>query len=197
MSRARDKVQQVGLWDSQVSLPTHDEICRWVYENADAVLRGLRPDLYSSEWAECDFASGGSAPLVAAFRAATPKPAPRILKKEWEYPLVPGRGPAAGGGYGYRAPVGYGDVLLVFMAPLASPSYDRNDEIEGFHVAECPAELLIEVKTELPTLGELLRQLKLYGTVFRGQQAVVAPDARYAEILREQGFGFMLYRPGA
>jgi hypothetical protein len=66
-----------------------------------------------------------------------------------------------------------------------------------------------EVKTTIPSLGELFRQLSLYGKRFsdceqlhswRGCQMckmfVVCPDARFADKIREQGYGF-IQSPGA
>jgi hypothetical protein len=62
--------------------------------------------------------------------------------------------------------------------------------------------ILFEAKTKIDSLGELFRQLRLYqaGYVF-GQRVsgmkfvVVSPDDSNAEIIREQGFGFLKYDP--
>jgi hypothetical protein len=60
-----------------------------------------------------------------------------------------------------------------------------------------------EVKTTIPSLGELLRQLSMYRQYLRKhrdefdpQIVVVCPDARFADKIREQGFGF-IQTPGA
>lgn len=193
MARARDKTAQIGLWDSEVSLPKHDEICLWVYEHAEEVLRTLRPQLFRPDWIDADFVHGASSEAISTFRSNTERAAPVIVKKALEYTLTPreeGRGARS-----WRPPVGYGDVLLAYSAPFPEPQYNHRDAITSFELAHQTHELLIEVKTELPTLGELLRQLNLYSTAFQGRQAVVASDDRYADILREHGFGFMRFDP--
>ena len=52
------------------------------------------------------------------------------------------------------------------------------------------------MKTAIPSLGELLRQLKLYEQHLTGKIFVVSPDARFADKIRQQGFGF-IESPGA
>ena len=96
--------------------------------------------------------------------------------------------------------VGYGDVLLTYMFPTVGNIYDptilsNRDAVIGYQISGDGYQVLLEAKTVLPTLGELMRQLNLYATAFNGKQAVISPDDRYATILREQGYGFMLYKP--
>jgi len=61
-----------------------------------------------------------------------------------------------------------------------------------------------EIKTKIPSLGELLRQINMYREPVnrlgqRGSQAkyasfaVIAPDDRFSPILREQGIEFIKY----
>jgi hypothetical protein len=50
-----------------------------------------------------------------------------------------------------------------------------------------------EAKTVIGSLGELIRQLRLYQQYCRHQLYVVSPDDGYAEQLVEQGFGFIKY----
>lgn len=51
---------------------------------------------------------------------------------------------------------------------------------------------IVEVKSVLPTLGELMRQLNLYRQAYPNV-VLMAPDERYAELLKEQGVLFMKY----
>jgi hypothetical protein len=58
--------------------------------------------------------------------------------------------------------------------------------------------LACEVKPTTPSLGELIRQLRLYQQHLPGaQQVVVSPDTRWVEPLRSQGFRFVRYQPGS
>lgn len=53
--------------------------------------------------------------------------------------------------------------------------------------------VLFEVKSVLPTLGDLIRQLQYYRQIF-SQIIVVGTDDKYAKILEEQGFGYVNYK---
>lgn len=74
--------------------------------------------------------------------------------------------------------VGYSDILICLKHGYGVPVVS------------------IEVKTKIPSLGELVRQLR---TLFAHRhdviQAVVCPDDRFAAVLRSQGFAFIRY-PG-
>lgn len=50
-----------------------------------------------------------------------------------------------------------------------------------------------EAKTGIPSIGELIRQLRLYQQYCRHELYVVSPDDRFAEQLLAQGFGFIKY----
>lgn len=56
--------------------------------------------------------------------------------------------------------------------------------------------LVIEVKTHIPNVGELLRQLNLYRHQSYWHErpfVVVSPDDRFADVLRSQGIAFYKY----
>ncbi|MBE9570352.1 MAG: hypothetical protein IMF11_06990 [Proteobacteria bacterium] len=55
--------------------------------------------------------------------------------------------------------------------------------------------IYFEVKTEIKSLGELIRQINMYREYASGQFFVVSPDDQYAEILREQRIGLIKYSP--
>ena len=56
--------------------------------------------------------------------------------------------------------------------------------------------LYFEVKSTLPSLGELIRQIRMYQEYVKGDFYVVAPDDKYAEQLVKQGIGFIKYPEG-
>lgn len=195
MARARDKVAQTGFWDEQVAQPKHDEICKWAYENADHVLATLYPEQYAErDWN--DEERKGDNALKAAFLDSNPRPKPHVVKRTWEYPLHV----HTGYNNAISRPVGFGDLLFMYAIPRPKPTYNydtyhsqRGHEVTGYEIAWERHAVLLEVKSTLPTLGELLRQLNLYATAFSHPQAVIAPDDAYATILREQGYGFIKY----
>lgn len=56
--------------------------------------------------------------------------------------------------------------------------------------------VFIEVKTEIPSLGELIRQMRAY-QAYQDNFAsyiIVSPDDRHKKILEEQGFHFYKYK---
>lgn len=55
-----------------------------------------------------------------------------------------------------------------------------------------------EVKTKIPSLGEVIRQIQTYRTTERihdRQYVIVCPDDRFAAALKGQGIGFLKYDP--
>jgi hypothetical protein len=60
----------------------------------------------------------------------------------------------------------------------------------SFHALFC-----FEVKTRIPSLGELVRQVRLYQTYLQNTKfIVVSPDDRFQSALEAQGIGFVLAR---
>ena len=60
-------------------------------------------------------------------------------------------------------------------------------------------QVFIEVKTEIPSLGELIRQMRTYQS-YQGEMTsylIVSPDDRHQKILLEQGFYFYKYKDPA
>lgn len=204
MAKSRDKIQQIGFWDSEVSNPDHDAICIWAYKNADAIFRSVQPQKFDREWSDSDVKypnhdnCQGNIDSAKAFIAANPRPNPRIAKMSLEYVLKSYTG--------YRDSTerltGYADLVIETRAPIIAPSYTArrgsDDIFSGFELqwSERAPSILVEVKSALPTLGELMRQIQLYRTVFNGDFVVICPDDSYAEILAEQGITFIGYPSG-
>jgi hypothetical protein len=104
----------------------------------------------------------------------------KIVKKEWEYKL---------------------ETELT--------KYQRVSSIVGFVDLKVTIELMetkkyisfyFEIKTEIPSLGELIRQLRFYEkyipqyTENKNLVIVVSPNDEHKEILNEQGFHFYKYK---
>lgn len=188
MSRAREKLPQIGLWDAEVPKPDHDAICLWVYENAETVVRAAFPK-FERDWREDDFEDHGLQPPEGARERAQqryPRPSPRVGGRTLEYVLQREAAYARGTGQ----IVGYADVMIQLELPaMVVPQQGAEFELR-WHQSE-RARVLVEVKSILPTLGELMRQLNLYRTAHHGPVVVVSPDARYAAVLAEQGIAFV------
>jgi hypothetical protein len=206
MAKSREKIQQIGFWDDQVSNPNHDAVCIWAYENTDLILKAVYPERFDIAWRkdEIDFhgisQDAKTVTFCREFLDANPRPNPKVTKKTIEYVLKSHTG--------YRESleriVGYADLTIEVHFPSVSakfkPSAQYSSEriLEGFEMIwgkhkDAPG-ILVEVKSVLPTLGELLRQINLYRTAFYGKFVVIAPDDKYAEILVEQDVTFIQYK---
>jgi len=169
--RNRQKLVQSGLWDNEVSLPGHDAIVHWAYRNAEKVaahaivLIGKKGRYSLAELQE----KGHLTECTFKVRARELEAKLRADRRE----------------------VGYADLLIRARFPDKSSTHLAD---LGIHYPEGEFSILVECKAKLPTLGELMRQMNAYREVHR-DAVVVARDAAYREILREQGIGFC--EPGA
>lgn len=66
-----------------------------------------------------------------------------------------------------------------------------------WHISRHERQYAFEVKSSIPSLGELLRQIRYYERKHTATYYVVAPDDRYAGKLNEQGVGFIHYPSGS
>ena len=197
MAKSREEIQQLGLWDPQVSSPDHDAVCLWAYENADLIARKARPDMFDRSWSSQEIGSGWigndqkAMDLLGEFVSTTPRPNPRIVKRTLEYVLW------SYTGYQGRMGriVGYADILIETAVPILAARYlaGLDDILDRFEVRWSTECILVEAKSVLPTVGELMRQIQLYRTAFGGQIVVVSPDDTYEDILTEQGVTFVKY----
>lgn len=200
MAKSRDKVQQQqGFWDAEVTTPGHDDVVLWVDENSDHVMRSAFPELYGRgwikediEWGVDDHKQAGFMPEVERFMEGMPRDDPRVKRTTWEWVLrEEDRGPRH-----YQRSVGFADLIIEAERPMiyAGRDEDRSDQVAlsiGWRRIGGHYGVLVEAKSTLPTRGELIRQLRHYGTVFRGPMVVVSPDDSYATLLAAQGFRFV------
>lgn len=204
MAKSREKVQQLGFWDTEVSRPDHDAVCLWAYENAESMLRAACPSIFDCAWDTREIATisprlGTDVFAQArAFIEKTVRPNPRVVARTLEYVLLSHTGHQGQ----LERIVGYADVLVETEIPSVTPKYvpssppSGEDVFDGFEITwtkNGAPRVLVEAKAELPTVGELMRQIQLYRTAFRGHFVVVSPDSSYADILSEQGVTFVKY----
>jgi len=204
MAKSREKIQQLGFWDAEVSKPDHDAVCLWAYENADSIFRTVCPERFDQPWLNDEVHLGHGyndqsiIELARAFTNANPRPNPRVVKKTLEYVLK------SYTGYQDKMEriVGYADLLIETQCPRVEAIYKKANSwdefgiLDGFELtwsSDRVPRILVEAKSVLPTVGELMRQIQLYRTAFRGNFIVVSPDDSYAQILAEQGVTFIQY----
>lgn len=203
MAKSREKINRnLGFWDSEVSTPDHDEICLWAYRNAEKILRIACPDLYDQPWLKDEVkyqwynTEQSTIDLAREFTNANERPNPRISTNSIEFVLKRHTG------YQERTEiiVGYADLLIeterAFVVPVSTHGDSRS--LKGFKLEwlkDQAPRILVEAKSAIPSLGELLRQINLYRTAFSGKCVVVSPDDTFADILAEQGVTFLKYAP--
>lgn len=218
MAKSREKTQQLGFWDPEVSTPVHDEIVLWAYRNADQILKAVCGEDYERPWDWVDFGhrylpsfyiNGAEAQkekaAAEAFMKDNPRPRPQVVGKTLEMVLKT----RTGHKQNFEKIVGYADLVLEVEFPFLC-EVTAGDEVGKYtfveievstggrgcckwpHPSHTPS-ILVEAKSAIPSLGELIRQLNLYREAFTGPIVVVSPDARHAEILEEQGVVFVLF----
>jgi len=194
MATSREKIQQLGFWDAEVSDPIrgpkHDLICFWAQDNALAIARQALGQFFDRGWEDCDLEWDERCKEKAlSFCRNNHRPSPKIAETKLEQLLQTRTG--------YQQSnikiIGYADVLLDIVRPKVCAfgsgevKIEWDKTLDGRHSSD----VLIEAKSSIPILGDLLRQLNLYKTAFQGEMVVVSPDDRYAEKIREQGFHFV------
>ena len=73
---------------------------------------------------------------------------------------------------------------------------NQQQEIEAYRVPHLHSyidsgEVFFEVKTKIPSVGALLRQINFYKSYKPGKYVVVCPDDRHKELLASQNVGFV------
>lgn len=194
MATTRDQIQQLGFWDTEVGDPIrgprHDDLCFWAQDNSLEIARHVHKNFFDRGWLRCDIQDSGDYPdEIRVFCEKNNRPSPRIVKTTLETVLQTRSGYQGN----FVRIVGYADLIIEIERPIVdersagSVTIAWDSALDG----RKPASILIEAKSSIPILGDLLRQLNLYRTAFFGEIAVVSPDDRYAEKIREQGFHFV------
>lgn len=102
----------------------------------------------------------------------------KIVNRKWEFPVRYTNG-------SFQSLIGFIDLRI---------GVNGKFKVQGQLVDDSDYPVFIEVKTQIPNLGELLRQMNTYRNYISGKFIVVAPDDRYKRILNEQGIHFYKYQ---
>ena len=193
-SRATTLQEKFGFKDEDLHTPKHDALMLWLDRNADELVQEFFA--VPSDWpAEVIAGVRSEAAKLVESRfglrqwcglGAVPSRALVIAKKTWEKPIVTAKGYA----------IGFADMEVVAFRPsMLSFSYcdrlDANRPAAEWYVEIVKEHVVFEVKTAIRSVGELVRQIRLYQEYLKGHYIVVSPDDRFAEVLREQGIQFV------
>ena len=181
--RAQTIQQKLGFADSDLKTPRHDEIMLWLDKHAlDVVVATV-----GNQWTEQDIdwlneeLKKHHKPTITLADLPPRKPL-ELISVTWEYPIKSG-----------TYVVGFIDLVIQYDADsLTLNEYD-------YSYTPCRSRFIIcvEVKSSIPSAGELIRQIQLYRQYQKGTYVVVSPDARYADVLRSQGIEFYHYQVDA
>ncbi len=108
----------------------------------------------------------------------------KIVENKWEHQVMHING-------NYKMVVGYIDLMVRIQGKFY---FSDTKEYEDYTKT-----VFIEVKTQIPSLGELIRQMRAYEAYQNEYNRfteflIVSPDDRHKAILKEQGFGFYKYK---
>jgi len=105
----------------------------------------------------------------------------KIIQNKWEHEIIHVSG-------NYKALIGFIDLLAVIDGTFWFK--DLND-YENMN-----RKVFIEVKSKIPDLGELFRQMNSYRAYENRDTlyVIVSPDDEKEQIIREQGFYFYKYK---
>jgi|688.fasta_scaffold86665_4 hypothetical protein len=178
--------ERFGFQDKELSTPRHDEIMlwldEWVESNMHTALGWDGVDVRDTEGSkDCRYVTIDKVKVgpLPDF------PPVKVSKKVWEVAIV---------NKGYT--IGFADMAIQYRRPALQFAQDsgRFWIEEGWdHV------VYFEVKPVVPSLGELIRQIRMYQTYtnipdYSGSSPkwfVVTPDTRFKNQLKAQGIGLI------
>lgn len=182
---------KMGFTDPDLKTAGHDAIMLWLNDNVRQIslnILGLTGAV--GQWKE-SYLRELYEPLRANFEewwADRSHPSVEIGKVVWEHPVTTGAQ--------NKYTVGFIDLQLeISHSPVLRRSQDWWNPGEGdpfFTYWKKTENLLFEVKTTIPSLGELIRQIRYYQEYEQGIYVVVSPDARWKAALESQDIRFVL-----
>lgn len=104
--------------------------------------------------------------------------APRVARKIWEPPIMNG-----------SYIIGFIDMKVTALFKTLSPT--MGNDIPYWAVISESRDLYFEVKPKVPSLGEVIRQVRMYGPHAKGDFFIVSPDTRFRKQIESQGIGFI------
>ncbi|SKC47464.1 hypothetical protein [Ohtaekwangia koreensis] len=138
-----------------------------------------------------------------SFESLPPRPKVSIISKVWELPVTTHSNNPNSNSSKYT--VGFLDMAIHFQIhhPYAGGFADERhgdkwlSDIKGkieIDFQHQQSVVYVEAKTEIASLGELIRQIRHYKEYLPGSYYVLCPDDKYQNTLKEQNIGFIKYK---
>jgi hypothetical protein len=119
---------------------------------------------------------------------SAPVPIIEVTERIWEAPVV-------SPGYRSKYIVGFIDLYAEITASRLDIHSDGNTLPSWTNYGHSQS-FCFEIKSSIPSLGEVIRQIRMYQEYQKGRYVVVCPDDRFAEPLKAQGIEFLKYERG-
>lgn len=199
--------QRFGFNDGDMKTPKHDEIMLWLNDNVRTVLsqlNSLPTDLLETRIEECRtdarFAIKNSRGEDFEWPGLgdVPEPKPPEISVIWEKPITT-RSQFVVGFIDMLVKVEYWELdiagidwsgLVKTREKLVLSRYNEAPRWQLFRNTE---KIVFEVKSTIPSLGELIRQVRMYQEFMEATYVVVCPDDRFAAAIASQGIQFVRY----
>jgi hypothetical protein len=200
-SRATTLQQRFGFCDTDLKVPKHDEIMVWLDRYSEFIIRDimtaaviLKPNM---RIVEDDVSRGLNRSCFSkakeSYMGIGDPPEGEIIGTEniWESPVM--------GQNGFM--VGFIDMEsnVKYWKPGVNwdeGGYGREPVLPYWELYRKNLSMFFEVKTSIPSIGELIRQIRMYQEYADGIFVVVSPDDKGMPIITSQGIWFVKYPSG-
>jgi hypothetical protein len=157
--------------DDQLKTPIHDEMCLWVDKNIHEIV-DFKLWYPKTEWRETEF-------IPCKLNGCGD------LSLQWEKPIRNG-----------SFVIGIPDFTFYFVASVTadeSAFCGRSDNV----TRDCQCEGIIEVKPKIRSIGETMRQLKLYKSYIKDDTKIflVTTEEKYRSVFESQGIHYFVVTP--
>lgn len=122
-------------------------------------------------------------------------PPPKIVVRRWEQPII-------SKGYKSKYVVGFVDLFVkidiavgLYSHWTKMPYSETPEGLPYWSKVDDRLTYCFEIKSSIPSLGEVIRQIRMYQEYQNGKYIIVCPDDRFSDSLRAQGVGFLKYDP--
>jgi hypothetical protein len=195
--RAKTLQEKFGFVDEELKTPQHDAMMVWIDQQAESLIQeyfsissGWPDDTIARVRAEADRVVKSHFHKLQWTGLGEPPPIKlKILEKIWESPIVTKSGFA----------VGFADMEVIVIPPgkLSCTWNEQRDpqksDLPSWTCVENKESVIFEAKTSIRSVGELIRQIRLYQEYRKGHYIVVSPDDKFADVLRGQEIQFVKY----
>lgn len=186
-AKARTIQQRLGFMDNDLKSSKHDEIMLWL---DNAVENHFNPLItFQKEWKYKEFyvmdkgeeLRDSQREIFFKTLDLPEKPNLEVVRQIWEYPITTGRDSYI---------VGFADMRVDYYD--SSLTYYANEDRFQIYNKEKKS-IFFEAKSEIHSLGELIRQIRMYQTYTTGEWFVVSPDSKFDAALEKQNIYFLKY----